>query len=482
MNHKMNSFILGQVMLMIAMLMIPSAVCGMIYGERAYEWFGPAIGLALAGWAVLPKHRPKEGTVIFARDGFFIVAAAWVLMSVLGAVPFMCCGLPVWDAVFESISGFTTTGASILTNVEALPYGLLFWRSFTHWVGGMGVLVFVLAVLPLADNTSMVLMQAEVPGPEVGKLVPRMRSTAKILYVVYTAMTVLLTVLLWAGGMSLFDSLCNAMGVAGTGGFAIKNAGIAYYNSAYVDIVMATFMLLFGVNFNLYYFILIGKFSLAWKNEELRWYLGIILVATLAIALSLLPIYTTPGESLRYSYFQVASIITTSGFATADFANQWPLFAGHVLVFLMFTGGCAGSTAGGLKMSRFMILCKNFVTEVRHMVHPKMVTVIRIDRRPVPKETLMGVRIYLAVYTLILIGVTLLLALDGHDFTTNFTATIACLNNIGPGLGKVGPYGGFSFYSPFAKGVLSLAMLLGRLEIYPILVLFSPRIYRRHVC
>lgn len=480
MNRKMSGFILGKVMLMICLLMLPSMICGLIYGEPVHRWFLPAMGVALLGWAILPKRRPASGAAMFARDGFFIAASAWIVMSLLGAVPFMSWGLPVWDAVFESASGFSTTGASILTDVEALPHALLFWRSFTHWVGGMGVLVFVLAVLPLADDTSMVLMQAEVPGPEVGKLVPRIRSTAKILYLVYTGMTVLLMILLWAGGIDLFDALCNAMGTAGTGGFAVKNAGIAYYNSAYIDVVLATFMLLFGVNFNLYYFILIGRFSVAWKNEEIRWYVGIVVAATIAVALAILPLYRTGWESLRYSYFQVASIITTSGFATADFANHWPHFVGHVLLFLMFTGGCAGSTAGGFKMSRFIILCKNFVTEVRHTMHPKMVTVIRVDRRPVQKETLMGVRIYLAVYVLILMAITLLLALDGHDFTTNFTAAMATFNNIGPGLGKVGPSASYAFYSPFAKTVLSLAMLLGRMEIYPILVLFSPSIYRRY--
>lgn len=482
MNKRMIAYVLGRVMIVGGALMLPSVVVGLIYREAATHTFFLPIVLSLALGLLLSMKKP-ENPAIYAREGFFIVAMSWLLMSLVGSLPLYASGAFAtwWDALFEIVSGFTTTGASVLPAVEVLPKCLIFWRSFSHWIGGMGVLVFVLAVVPLADNRSLHIMRAEVPGPVVGKLVPRMRETAKILYGVYSVMTVILIVLLVIGGMPLFDSVCHAFGAAGTGGFAIKNAGIAYYNSAYIDIVLSVFMLLFGINFNLFYFILIGRASIAFKNEEARWYCIIVAAATLLIAGSILPIYKTTGESLRYAFFQVSSIITTTGYATADFANAWPQFSQHALVLLMIFGACAGSTGGGLKISRLIILVKTFRDEVHRTIHPRMVSVIRMDGKAIDAQTISGVRVYFVIYMLIIFVSTLLLSFDQFDFTTNLTAELACFNNIGPGLGLVGPYGNFSIYSPFSKVLLTFNMLLGRLEIFPMLVLFAPGIWRKDV-
>ena len=395
-------------------------------------------------------------------------------MVISGAIPSYV------DALFEMISGFTTTGASILPQVETLPHGVLFWRSFSHWVGGMGVLVFVMAVVPMSDNRSMVLMRAEVPGPVAGKLVPRMRSTAKLLYGVYSVMTVVLIVLLLFGGMPVFDAVCTAFGTAGTGGFSVRNAGIAFYDSAYIDVVLSIFMLLFGVNFNLYYLILIGRVREALRSEELRWF-GIIVAASVCIiAVDIFASFQSVGLSLRHALFQVSSIISTTGFATVDFA-QWPVLSHEVLLLLMLIGSCAGSTGGGIKISRVVICVKSFAAELHHMLHPHAVTVVRLDRKAIDKETLIGTRNYLIGYVLIIILVSLLLAVfdDAFDFLTHFSATMACFNNIGPGLSVVGPMSNYAAYSPASKLLLSLAMLAGRLEVFPIVLLFSPRTWRR---
>ena len=480
MNRKMIVYILSRVLLVEAALMAPSLVCGLIYREGEVLAFVPPIVLAAALGALMMRRKPTD-TTIYAREGFCVVAAAWIMLSVIGALPLCLCGrgLSAWDCFFEIVSGFTSTGATILGNVEALPKCILFWRSFTHWIGGMGVLVFVLAIVPLEDNRSLHLMRAEVPGPVVGKLVPRMRETAKILYGVYSVMTVILVGLLLLGGMPLFDSLCHAFGAAGTGGFSVKNAGIMYYDSRYLEMVLAVFMLLFGVNFNLFYLIMLGRMRAALKDEELRWYFAIVAAAVLMIAVNTFRLYGTVGQSLRYAFFQVSSIITTTGYATADYANQWPQFSQHVLVLLMIIGACAGSTGGGLKVSRVMILLRSFSSEVRRLIHPRMVSVIRINGKAVADETIQGVRVYFAIYMLIVCASTLLLSLDNFDFATNLTAELACFNNIGPGIGLVGPMGNFGIYSPLSKMLLSFNMLLGRLEIYPLLVLLSPGVWRR---
>ncbi len=492
MNRRMVVFLLSRIMAFEAILMLPSFIVGLIYREAgiAALCFLPVIGvLALLGLFGLKK---PENTTIYAREGFLTVAAAWVLMSLFGAIPFFILGsafpavsggefVSFWDCLFEIVSGLTTTGASVLGAVEQLPHCILFWRSFSHWIGGMGVLVFILMIMPMGEERSMHLMRAEVPGPVVGKLVPRMRDTAKILYGVYTAMTMLLAILLIAGGMPVFDALCNSFGVAGTGGFAIKNAGIAAYNSAYVDIVMAVFMLLFGVNFNLYYFILIGKAKDAFKSEELHVYGLIVLSAVVLISINTYNAAVGVFDTFRNSLFQVASLISSTGYGTVDFANKWPVFSQTLLVACMFVGACAGSTGGGFKVSRVMICVKSGAAEIRHLLHPRAVQVIRLEGKPVDRSLQRSTFGYLALYLLIFITTTLFLSLQpGTNFATNFTAELACLNNIGPGLGLVGPTGNYSFYHPALKMLLSFNMLTGRLELFPMIVLFSPMAWRKN--
>lgn len=486
MNKKMIAYLLGRVLLAEFFLMIPSVIVGAVYGEIEALSFGiPMAMLLLAG--LLFGFKKPSNTAIYARDGFFVVAAAWILMSLIGALPFYMSSFKffggvsqfssIWDCIFEIISGFTTTGASVLSDPGALPKCLLFWRSFSHWVGGMGVLVFVLAIMPMSD--SMHLMKAEVPGPVVGKLVPKMRQTAKILYAVYTVMTLVLIVLLCIGKMPVFDSICHAFGTAGTGGFSVRTEGIAFYNSAYIDVVLSIFMLLFGINFNLFYLILIKKAKEALKSEELRWYLIIAALATVVIAANIFPKYHSLGSSLRYAFFQVSSIITTTGYATADFA-LWPALSQSVLVLLIMTGACAGSTAGGLKISRVILLFKSATQEIKRLLHPRAVTTVRLEGAPVENSLVRNTLGYFAIYIFIIVVSTLLVSVDGFDFTTNITAELACFNNVGPGLSGVGPMSNFSAFSPFSKMVLSLNMLLGRLEIFPIIVLFSPNLWKKN--
>ncbi|MBR3270307.1 MAG: TrkH family potassium uptake protein [Clostridia bacterium] len=474
MNRRMIAYTIGRILIAEAALMLPSVLVGLIYREPDTWVFAPAVGLLVLAGVLLGRKKP-ENTVIYARDGYFIVAAVWILLSLFGAIPFRLCGRMgrFWDCFFEIASGFSTTGASIVTDIDVLPKCIIFWRSFSHWIGGMGVLMFVLAIMPLSEERSLHLMRAEVPGPVVGKLVPRIRDTAKILYGVYAGLTAILAALLMFGKMPLFDALCYAFGTAGTGGFSISNAGIVGYNSAYIETVIAVFMLLFGVNFNLYYFILIGKAKDAFKSEELHVYLGVIAFAVAAISINVYHVYGSVWQTLRYTFFQVTTIISTSGFATADFANNWPLFSQMILVFLMFTGACAGSTGGGLKMSRIMVLFKTCGQEIHHLIHPRAVTVVRLEHKPVNHGMIRATLSFFTFYIAILAASTLLLSLDNGDFTTNFTASLACLSNIGPGLGKVGPIGNYAFYSGASKVMLALEMLAGRLELFPIIVLFG---------
>lgn len=487
MNRKMIAYLLGRVLLAEFFLMIPSVAVGAIYGERSTLSFAiPMLILLIAGLTIGLK-KPKN-TVIYARDGFFVVAAAWIFMSLVGALPFYISSFnffgnikqfsSAWDCIFEIVSGFTTTGASILSDPGALPKCLLFWRSFSHWVGGMGVLVFVLAIMPMSD--SMHLMKAEVPGPVVGKLVPKMRQTAKILYAVYTVMTLVLIILLCIGKMPLFDSICHAFGTAGTGGFSVRTEGIGYYDSAYIDVVLSVFMLLFGINFNLFYLILIKKAKEALKSEELRYYILVVAAATLTITFNVYYLYNNVGLSLRHAFFQVSSIITTTGYATADFA-LWPSLSQMVIVILMMIGACAGSTGGGLKISRVILLFKTFAQEMKHLLHPRAVTTVRLEGSTVDTSVVRSTLAYFAVYVFIIALSTLLISLDGFDLTTNLTAELACFNNIGPGLGMVGPMSNFSGFSPFSKMVLALNMLLGRLEILPMIVFFSPASWKKNV-
>ena len=422
--------------------------------------------------------KPKN-KLIYAKEGFVIVALSWFVLSLFGALPFFLSGeIPNYiDGFFEVVSGFTTTGSSILTDVEGMSNGLLFWRSFTHWIGGMGVLVFVLSIVPLAEGRSMFIMRAEVPGPTVDKLVPKIKKTAKILYQIYVVMTIILIVLLLLGGMPLFDSLLHAFGTAGTGGFGIKATSVGFYNSAYLDIVITIFMILFGINFNLFYLIITGSIVTALKSEELKHYLIIIGLSTLAIAINILPNYKNIFQSLRYSAFQVASIITTTGYATTDF-NQWPMFSKGVLFLLMFIGACAGSTGGGIKVSRLMIAIKSSLQHIKGMIHPRYVNTVRYEKKPVDNSVLKSIHVYLSLYLFIYLISILLVSVDNFDFETTISAVTTCLNNVGPGFSAVGPAGSFYGFSNFSKIILSLNMLIGRLEIFPILMLFTPSLWR----
>ena len=456
-----------------ALLLLP-AIAALIYGESCL-WpilISAAISLA-AGFALTLLSRPKT-QVIYAREGFITVALAWVAVSAVGALPFYISReIPSYiDAFFETVSGFTTTGASILANVEVMSRGLLFWRSFTHWVGGMGVLVFVMALVPSVTDRSIHIMRAEMPGPVVGKLMPRARDTASILYKIYVGMTLLQIILMWAGGMPLYESIVHAFGTAGTGGFGVKADSIAGY-SPYLQWVITVFMLLFGINFNLYYLLLIRRFRAAAQSSECWYYLGIVGVSIALITANILPMYESFQEALRLSAFQVASIVTTTGYATADF-NLWPQFSKAILLLLMIVGACAGSTGGGLKVSRAVMLFKTVGREIRHLLHPRSVNSVRFEGKQVDGATLKGVSSYFALYIICILAICLILSLEPFDLETNLSATLACFNNIGPGLAAVGPASNYAAYSPVSKLVLSLAMLLGRLEIYPLLLTLAP--------
>ena len=457
--------------------MLLPALAALFYGEPVLPFLGPILLLLTAG---LPFCKKPRQTSLYARDGFAVVALAWVLMSAFGALPFLISGcIPNFvDAFFETVSGFTTTGATILTAVEPLSQGILFWRSFTHWIGGMGVLVFVMAVLPMTDGHGMHLLRAEMPGPSVGKLVSRMSDTAKILYGIYLVMTLVEIALLFLGGMPLFDSCIHAFGSAGTGGFSNKNLSVGAYNNAYFDIVIGVFMLLFGVNFNLYYFLLVRRFRDVLRSEELWAYLAIVGAAVIAIAADILHLYGSFARSLRYSFFQVSSIITTTGFGTTDF-NLWPTFSKGILVTLMFIGACAGSTGGGIKVARIVILAKTSWGDMRKMLHPNAVATTRFEGKSLTDKHIRSVHLFLTVYLLVFAASFLLLSLNGFDIVTTFTAVAACINNIGPGLEMVGPMGNFSEFSWASKLLLSFDMLVGRLEIFPMLLLFAPSIWER---
>jgi trk system potassium uptake protein TrkH len=470
--------LLGKVLCTIAaVLLLPAIIC-LLYGESPFPFLAVTLMMAACG-AVLLRFRPKLQK-IYAAEGFVVVGLSWILLSLFGALPFVLSGdIPNYiDAVFETVSGFTTTGASNLPDVEALSRGAVFWRSLTHFLGGMGVLVFIMAVLPMSGSRSIHIMRAEVPGPIVGKLVPSARKTAMLLYGIYIAMTVLEMILLICGGMSVFDSVIHAFGTAGTGGFSSRALSIGYYDSAYIDAVVTIFMILFGVNFNLYYLILLGKGLEALKSEELHWYLGVVVFSAVSIALNLGRAYGDFFHNLRYSFFQVASIISTTGYGTADF-NLWPTYSKWLLVLLMFFGACAGSTGGGLKFSRILILGKSIRLELRKQLRPHSVSIERLEGKPIGEATIHSTLVFFACYLFLFFLGTVIVSTDGLDLTTTFTSVVACLSNIGPGLELVGPMGSYIMFSPLSKIVLSLLMLLGRLEIFPILMLFSPRVWKK---
>lgn len=478
MNYSIIRFILGRMLRIEGLVLLVPSLVSLVYQEHSGLTFVLTSALLIALSLLLGK-RPKN-MVFYAKEGFVIVALAWILWSAFGALPFVLSGsIPHFvDAFFETVSGFTTTGSTILQDIEVLPKGINFWRCLTHWIGGMGVLVFVMAVIPLGNKGAMFLMRAEMPGPTCDKLVPKSRGTAKILYCMYLFLSGVEVLLLLAGGMDLYNAVIHTFSTAGTGGFSSMNASVAAFDSAYIDGVITVFMLLFGINFNLYYLLLLKNVRAVMKSEELRAYLGIVAGAIALITLNILHLYETPLRALRYAAFQVASIITTTGFVTANY-ELWPELSKTVILLLMIIGACAGSTGGGMKVSRILILSKTIGKEVRQILHPKSVNVVKMDGKRVPGESIHGVYVYLICYLVILCGSVLLVSVDNQDFTTNFTAVLTTLNNVGPGLAKVGPIENFFHFSYFSKLVLSMDMLVGRLEILPMLMMFAPQVWRK---
>lgn len=478
MNKRMVAFFVGSVLKIEGLLMLFPLLVSIVYREREWMYIAASAVLCELMGFLLSRTKPKDNS-FYTREGIVAVGLSWIILSVFGTLPYYQPGLPIsfWDALFETISGFTTTGASILTDVEALPKGVLFWRSFTHWVGGMGVLVFVLAVMPMASGENIYLMRAESPGPSVGKLLPKVKSTAKALYLIYVAITVVEIIILCFTGLSLYESCVVTFGCVGTGGFSIWASGCADYTMLQQAII-TTFMIICGVNFNAYFFICRGKIKDALSSEEVWAYLGIMGGATLVVAINVRNYFDNFGQALHHSLFNVASVMTTTGFATTDF-NLWPTFAKTILLMVMFIGGCAGSTAGGIKVSRILVAFKTISKELEHFLHPRSVRVIRMEKAPLEHSVLRGINVYFMTYLVIFTTSIILVALDGKDFTTTVTAVIATFNNIGPGLSMVGPYGGFSEFSVFAKGVLMFDMLAGRLELFPMLLIFMPATWKR---
>ena len=478
MNIKMITYLLGRMLGVEALvLLIPAAVAG-IYRESVYPFL--ITGVILMALAMLLGRKKPENTTIYGKEGFVIIACAWILWSVFGAIPFCISGeIPFYiDAIFEIISGFTTTGSTILTDIASMSKGMNFWRCLTHWIGGMGVLVFVMVIVSLEEKNSMHLMRAEVPGPETDKLVPRARESARILYGMYLLLTIIEVLLLRVGGMNWYDSIVHSFSTAGTGGFSNRNNSIAYYDSAYIDGVITVFMILFGINFNMYYLLMLKKLKDVFKNEETRAYLGIILGSAILITINILGVYKTPLKAFRYAIFQVASVITTTGYATADF-NLWPEFSKCILLGLMIIGACAGSTGGGMKVSRILIGLKSVKREIKRLLHPKSVNIVKVNGKKIKEETLQGVYVYFIAYIAIFILSVLLISLNNFDFATSFSGVLTTINNIGPGISAVGPIENFSAFSDFSKIVFCFDMLIGRLEIFPFLILFSPDMWRR---
>ena len=482
MNRRMIFKVIGSILQVESIFLFLSGIVSAIYKEEKslFAFLISAVISLVAGLLFKLFSKPKT-TVIYAKEGFIIVAFAWIFMSLIGALPFVLSGaIPSFiNAVFETVSGFTTTGASIITSFDGISHGVLFWRSFTHWVGGMGILVFVTAVLPSVSERPIHILRAEMPGPTMGKLLPRLKDTAVILYVIYIILTIVLTALLIFGGMPVFDSIVHALGTAGTGGFGVKPDSIGSY-SPYLQWVITVFMVLFGINFNMYYLLLIKKVKTFFTSEEMWSFIGIITAATAIITCNILSIYGNFTESLRHSAFQVASIMSTTGYSTVNF-DAWPALSKTVLIMLMFIGGCAGSTAGGIKVSRIVIMFKMIGKEIKHMLHPRAVSTVRFERRPVEAATTKNIGSYYLIYFVCFFAILLLLSIDNvtagtayNSFETDFSAAAACFNNVGPGLSAIGPLSSYAEYSNFSKIVLSFAMLLGRLEIFPLIIALSP--------
>ena len=479
MNFSMIIYLLGWILNFEALFLIIPTITAIIYSESEVIPFLITIGICLLfGLLITFLKKPRKKT-IYAREGFVIVALSWIVLSIFGALPFFFSGcIPSFiDAVFETVSGFTTTGATILSDVESLPKSILLWRSFTHWIGGMGVLVFIMAFLPLSGAQNMNLMKAESPGPSVSKLVPRVKTTALLLYAMYFGLTVLQFLLLIFGGTPVFDSINIAFATAGTGGFGIKNDSLAGY-SDYVQIVTTVFMILFGINFNIYFLIIMRKFRDIFRNTELKAYLAVIAVAVLIITLNIGASFPSLGEALKNITFTVASIITTTGFMIVDF-DLWPELSRTIIVLLIFIGACAGSTGGGIKISRFIILFKSMAKEIRLLIHPNHIRKLEIDGHKIEHNVIRSTNVYMVCYLMIFVISVLIISFDNHNLVTNFTAVATTINNVGPGLDLVGPTQNFGFFSDTSKLVLIFNMLAGRLELFPVLLLFSPVTWKK---
>ncbi len=481
MNRKIVFNITGRLLEALACLMLLPVIVSLIYKEQAFLYFLVTAVISFAAGFTLVLITSGCKKDLYAREGFLVVALAWVLASVIGCLPFVISGeIPSFiDAFFETVSGFTTTGASVVQNVEELSRSILFWRSFTHWIGGMGVLVFVVAFAGNLSDRAIHILRAEMPGPVVGKIVPRAKDTSKMLYIMYIVLTLVQIVLLWCGDMNLFEAAIHTFGTAGTGGFGIKGDSISGYSS-YSQWVITTFMLIFGVNFNLYYLILIKRLKSVFKSTELWTYIGIVAVSVVLITANIRDLFPSFSDTVRSAAFQVSSIMTTTGFATADF-NVWPQFSKSILFVLMFIGACAGSTAGGLKVSRVVILFRMGLLEIKRMIHPRSVGSVKFEGKDVDEHTRSSITTYFSVYMMCLFIIFLLLSLEGEpfDLETNFSAVAACFNNIGPGFSIVGPMGSYALYSDFSKLLLSFAMLLGRLEIFPLLIALIPSTWKK---
>lgn len=477
MNFRMITNILGWILIFEAGFMAVPTLTALIYSESVIWAYLITVAICLLLGFALVWKKPRNKT-LYSREGFVIVSLSWIVLSIFGALPLYISGeTPTYiDALFETVSGFTTTGASILSDVEAISHASLTWRSFTHWVGGMGVLVFIMAFVPLSGGNNLHIMKAESPGPSVSKLVPRVKTTAMILYLIYIALTLIEFILLLCGGMSIFEALNTAFATAGTGGFGVKSTSLASYSS-YIQIVVTVFMLLFSINFASFYLILLGRFKEAFTTEVAT-FLGIVVSVITVITLNARGFFDTIGDAIKHVSFTVASIISTTGFATVDF-DKWPELSRALLVLIMFIGACAGSTGGGLKVSRVIIGVKSIAKELYLLVHPKQVKKVTIDKVPVEHEVVRATNVYMVCYVIVFAVSVLLVSIENYGLATNFTAVAATINNIGPGLELVGPTANFAFFSPFTKIVLIFDMIAGRLELFPMLVLFFPATWKK---
>ena len=481
MNYKMIRYIIGMILMAESAFMVLPMLFSLFYKEfDVLLPFAFSIGITFTVAAIFGLKKPKYD-LVFARESYIAVAVGWILVSVFGALPFYLSGaIPsVADALFETVSGFTTTGASVLSSVENLPKGILFWRAFTHWIGGMGIIMFLMMLTQMSEGHTLYIMRAEVPGPSVGKITPKSTSNALILYGIYSALTVIEIIMLLLGGMPFFDAVTTALSTAGTGGFSVRDAGMAAYDSAYIEWVVAAFMMIFAINYNLYFLMLVKRFSIAFKSEELRVFLAIVGVCTAVISISTFEYYGSFWVSLRKAFFETTAIISTTGFSGIEYMN-WPMICHAIILVLMFTGACAGSTAGGLKLSRIIMTFKMLRKEAHRLAHPHEVTTIKFEGKFVDKETRSFIMVYMSAFFVILSVSSIIVMIAGYDFETSFSAVLTCLNNVGPGIGRIGHQGNFGFFSDLEKYFLSLLMLTGRLEIFPILILFLPSTWRRH--